>query len=362
MKFIKFLTLILLVGCTEVEDKQKLQTVRYQEVISTSGIQQRSFSGKTRASIESKLSFRVPGIITSLPVKIGDEVNTGDVIATLDNKDYSLQLEEAEASLLRTIAQERQATADYSRIRDLYETKSASKAELDAARAQAESAIASTNASEKKLELAEAQLSYATLHAPIDGGIAAVEAEVNENVATGQTIVIINSKSQVEVSVAIPELIITKINEGDSVEVTFDAIPGETFPAVVSEVGVSSITATAFPVTVKLLKDNRNIRSGMAAEVAFSLLITGGQDAIFVPTQSVSGDEDGQRFVFVLLMNDNGRGRVQKRVVNIGQITNEGIEITEGLNPGELIIVAGVQFLSEGQEVEVMNSNEVSAL
>jgi len=362
MKLSKFIALLLLVGCNQVEEKQKLQSVRYQEVIATSGVQKRSFSGNTKASIESKLSFRVPGIIITLPVKIGDEVSTGDIIAQLDNKDYSLEVEEAEATLLQTIAQERQATADYSRVRDLYETKSASKAELDAARAHAESAIASTNASEKKLELVEAKLSYATLLAPIDGGIATVEAEVNENVATGQTIVIINSKSQLEVSVAIPELIITKINENDPVDVAFDAIPGKKFAAVVSEVGVSSMTATAFPVTVKLLETDNSIRSGMAAEVSFSFLITENMDAIFVPSQSVSGDESGQRYVFVLLTNDSGKGRVQKRVVTIGQITNAGIEITSGLSPGEFIVTAGVQFLSEGQEVEVITTNQVSAL
>lgn len=341
-------------SCSEPEELQKRQLVRYEEVKSASGTQPRSFSGQTKASIESRLSFRVPGIIELLPVKVGDEVFVGDVIAKLDNTDYLLQVEEAQAALLEAIARERQATADYKRMRELYESKSASKAELDAARAKAESSTASADASEKKVELAKSQYGYATLRAPIDGHIATVDVEVNENVSTGQTIVTLNSRANLEVVVAIPELLISQVSNGDQVIVTFDALPAAYFKAVVSEVGVASGVATTYPVTVQLESTPPGMLSGMAAEVVFMFKVSDTAETIYIPSQAVMGNEDAQRYVFSLLLGKENTGTVQKKMVTIGQLTNEGIEITSGLKPGELIVTAGIQFLTDGQEVEVI--------
>jgi membrane fusion protein, multidrug efflux system len=343
----------LLSSCATPEDEQKAQMVRYTEVHLSSGIQPRSFSGQTKASIESKISFRVPGIIDELPVKVGDEVDVGDMIAKLDPTDYTLKVGEADAALLQAIARERQAVADYKRMRELYESKSASKAELDAARAQAESTTASADANEKKLQLAKSQLEYATLKAPIDGSIATVDVEVNENVATGQIIVTLNSRAQLEVYVAIPELLITQVSKGATVAVNFDALPGEIYEAIVTEVGVASGVATTYPVTVQLLKTVKGVRSGMAAEVIFQFRVSDTDQTIYVPSQSVLGGEDAQRYIFVLLLGEGNHGTVQRRMVTIGEITNEGIEITSGLKSGEKIITAGVQFLADGQEVQV---------
>ncbi|MEM1281964.1 MAG: efflux RND transporter periplasmic adaptor subunit [Chlamydiota bacterium] len=354
-RFITLSTIIcVLYSCTTVEESQKPQKVRYTKVVSSSGVQPRSFSGQTKASIESKLSFRVPGIIQKLPVNVGDEVNKGAMIAKLDGTDYILKVQEAEAALLQAIAQERQATADYKRMRDLYESKSASKAELDAARAQAESTTASADAAEKKLQLTKSQLTYATLKAPIDGSIATVDVEVNENVATGQTVVTLNSRAQLEVNVAIPELLITQVSKGDPSQVTFDALPGEYYEAVVTEVGIASDVGTTYPVTVRLIDTPEGMRSGMAAEVIFKFRVSDSDETIYVPSQSVLGNEDAQRYVFLLLMGEDNNGVVQKKMVTIGQITNEGIEITSGLKPGDLIVTAGVQFLTDGQGVQVV--------
>ena len=86
-----------------------------------------------------------------------------------------MQTKEADAARLQAEAKERHAAANYARIRDLYETRSASRTELDAARANAESAKAVLEASEKKLELALNQLDYTKLRAPLDGSIASIK-------------------------------------------------------------------------------------------------------------------------------------------------------------------------------------------
>ncbi|MFQ5627375.1 MAG: efflux RND transporter periplasmic adaptor subunit, partial [bacterium] len=133
----------------------------------------------------------------------------------------------------------------------MYENRNASRNDLDAARAASGSADAQVAAAEKQLELARRQLSYTKLTAPVAGAIATVDIEPNENTQAGQTIAQLTAGSKLEVEVAMPEILISNVREGDPVVVTFDALPGITRNARITEVGVASMgIATAFPVTV----------------------------------------------------------------------------------------------------------------
>ena len=138
-------------------------------------------------------------------------------------------------------AKARNATANYDRVRALYENRNASLNDLDSARSAYESADAAVRSIEKRLELAGLQLSYTRLTAPADGAIASVKAEVNENIRAGQEVVLLTSGSKLEVSVAIPEVLIAQIEEGDKCMVTFDVVPEKEFYAVVSEAGFGLI-------------------------------------------------------------------------------------------------------------------------
>ncbi|MFQ6114519.1 MAG: efflux RND transporter periplasmic adaptor subunit, partial [bacterium] len=129
-------------GGGEQKVEEIIRPVRYQQVYSTGGSRVRSFSGTARSGVESKLSFKVAGTVLEVPVKVGDKVRSGQLIARLDPKDYQLKVQQADASLARAKAEERNAKADYERIRALYENNNASKDDLDAARAGFESASA----------------------------------------------------------------------------------------------------------------------------------------------------------------------------------------------------------------------------
>ncbi len=334
-------------------DKDLIRPVRVLELRAQSLSDGRVFSGVTKAGVEARLSFRVAGIIEALPVKVGNRVRAGDIIAKLDPNDYELQLQQAEAALLQAEAQERRAAANYTRIRDLYETESASRADLDAARAEAESAKAMLQATAKKRDLARSQLSYTVLKAPLDGGIASVSVEVNENVASGHPIVLLTSSTNLEVHISIPEVLIAQIHEGDRVEVRFDAHSDNShYPAVVTEVGVASRSGTTFPVTVQLLQRVPDIRSGMAAEVFFGLGSDSSARVLYVPSLALL-EEQGERYVFVVHPDANGLATVRRVEVKVGELTNRGIIITDGLLEGDVIVTAGVQFLRDGQRVRV---------
>lgn len=347
-----FTCILFQIGCGQEPPQaaQRLRPVRYHEVTLEKGSTARTFAGVSRAGVESRLSFRVPGTVDSLLVTIGDSVRMGQILARLDTTDFELRVEEAEAALARDASRLRKAEADYERVRGLYEADNAARSELDAARAAAESSEAQVEAANKQLEQAHQRLGYTVLRAPVDGLVASVEVEVNEAVQSGRGVFLLASGSRPEVRVTVPEVLIEQIEKGQPVSVSFDAIPDRSFPAEVAEVGVAATgTGTTFDVTVRFSEAEPTLRSGLAASVTFSL----GEEAprLTVPPVAVGEDTEG-RFVLVLEREGEGEGIVRRRPVVVGQ-TGQTIEIVEGLDEGELVVTAGLRRLSGGTRVRV---------
>ncbi len=349
-----------LTGCADAppSPEEILRPVRSQTVLATGGGRERTFSGTARAGQETDLSFRVAGKIVELAVAVGDAVGAGDLIARLEQTDYAITVRRAEANLVQAQAAARNAAADLERVRSLYESDDVSRNELDAAMAGDESARAQTDAAAQTLEGARRQLSYTRLRAPVDGSIASVPVEVNENVRQGQIVVRLTSGSRPEVEVAIPEVLIAQIREGAAVTVSFDALgAGADFDAVVTEVGVASTaTTTTFPVTVRLLRPSEDVRSGMAASVTFRFVSPDGREHLCVPPQAVGEDREG-RFVFVLETgSEEGVGVVRRTAVEVApDLLPEGLEILAGLAEGQRVVTAGVRRLTDGQRVRLLD-------
>lgn len=335
-----------------------IRPVRYIEVAAAEGGRARMFSGVARAGVESSLSFRVAGTLEQIPVKVGDRVRSGQLIAQIDSIDYELQVNQAEAALRQAEAQASNAEADLRRVRGLYENDNASRDDLDAALAGAASTAAQVESFDKQLDLARRQVDYTRLRAPVAGAIAELRVEVSENVGPGQVVAVLASGVAPEVELAVPESLITQIAEGNVVSVRFDALADRTFEGAVTEVGVSATAlATTFPVSVRLQDANPDVRPGMAAEVTF---VFGADDAtvrFYVPPEAVGEDREG-RFVFVAQPTEAGLGIARRRPVTIGDFTPTGIEIIEGLASGDLVVTAGVSRIEDGQEVRLQSARE----
>ena len=348
---------VLFLACEEETQAPELviRPVRYERVFARGGSRDRTFSGTSHAAVESRMSFKVAGTVRKVAVKVGDGVRAGQTLAELDPKDYELQVQEAEAALRSADAQSRNADRNLSRVRALYENQNASRNDLDAAQTASVSARALVSSLQKGVERAQSQLSYTRLISPVDGAIAAVRVEENENVSPGQTVALLTSGSQLEVKVAIPEVLIAQIREGDAVNVSFDAVPNKPLSGVVTEVGGSSTgMATTFPVMVKLTQDDAACRPGMAAEVTFRFGSKGGHERILVPTVAVGEDRQG-RFVFVVEEAEEGFGIVRRRPVAV-ELAGNDIEVLEGLIDGERIVTAGVSQIHDGQKVRLLAS------
>ena len=345
---------VLLVACGGDEPTPEvLRPVRYTQVFSTGGSRERTFSGAAHARVESRLSFRVAGALQEIPVEVGDAVGIGELIAELDPEDYRLQRQEAEAAGNRARAEARNAEANLERIRQLYENGNASRNDMDAALSGSETSAAQVQAAVNRHDAARLQLSYTRLSAPAAGRISSVDVEVNENVRVGQIVAVLTSASELEVEVAIPEVLIARVREGAGVTVTFDALPDRSFAAVVTEVGVTAGgLATTFPVNVRLDRTVEELRPGMAAEVAFRFESTDQRERVIVPLVAVGEDRDG-RFVFVVQRVDSITGVVLRRPVIVGELADEGFEILEGLLDEELVVTAGISRIADSMRVSL---------
>ena len=338
-----------------------VRPVRYAEVVAQGETEARTYSGTARAELETDLSFRVGGTLTSRPVNVGSEVGPGEVLGVLDDTDLRVRLDEARAGLSRAEAELRNADSSYERTRDLYENQNASRTQLDSARALAESAQAQFRAASQQVEAARLQLSYATLAAPQQCTVAEIFAEVNQNVSPGQAVMRLNCGTCAEVVVSVPDSDIARVSEGMAVHASINALPDLTLPGVVQEVGITTgARSTTYPVTVALQERCESVRSGMAVDVTFDFPTSGGSGNLVVPYVAVGEDRDGN-FVFVLEPDPEGRLLAVRRAVEVGSATAEGIVITDGLSVGELIATAGVRRLTSGQQVKLLGETGSTA-
>lgn len=346
------------VSCAEKEEEVEpiLRSVRYVVAENEGGPRERTFSGQVQASNQARLSFQVAGRIQSVDVKMGDRVEEGQRIATLDPIDFQLQLEEARASLAQARAQARSAEATYARVRALYENRNASVQDLDNARAQKDTALSMVSAASKSVSRLQRQLQYATLTAGAAGIIREVNVEANEVVGAGAQVALLQAGEQLEVSVSIPETYVNRVSRGMKVTCSITAL-GVEVPGVVSEIGVPGQNSGAFPVRVRIGESSEKVEAGMAADVTFRFEADVARKGVFLlPTTAVSEDREG-RFVFIVEQDESDlgpeEGVVRRRSVTTGDIETAGIEVVEGLKGGEKVVTAGVSRIYEGLRVKV---------
>ena len=353
-RLILFVTALFLVACDSAPEAEEelLRPVRYLTIADNVSSRNRTFSGTLKSTRESRLSFKVTGTVTNLPVQIGQRLSGGDLIAELDSDSFALQVEQAQASLVEAQAGERNAQSTYDRTKGLYANDNASLNELEASRAAAEAAAAQVRAATKALEIARLNLSYTRLTAAEDCSMASVDVEVNENVSAGQQIGVVSCGTAFEVELDVPESLIAFVDQTTPATVTFGAIEGTRFTGEVTEVSTAG-NAAVFPVVVRVNEEHESLRSGLAADVTFEFSTSALEDTFVLPLAAVINDPDGV-YVYIAEPGEaNGEALVTRRAVELGELTQDGVEVVGGLNPGDDVIVAGVSVIRPGQRVLV---------
>jgi RND family efflux transporter MFP subunit len=331
--------LISVAGCGKQPDPPALiRPVRTMRVADTDQLSRRTFPGRAEATQAVDLAFEVQGRLVERPVKVGDKVTAGQVLARLDARDYDNDLAASKARL-------QQAEAYLARISKA--VKSGAVAQQDLTDAQSQHDMAAANVSIKEKAVGDTELD-----APFDGIVAATYVENFQNVERKQIVLRLLDTSMMELKIDIPEQLIMLTPHLKNITVTFEAYPDVAVPAKVKEIGTeASATTRTYPVTLIMEQPGDfTILAGMTGvvrgkpEPPGEKVVTGFEilgAAIF--------EDGGKSYVWVV---DEASSTVGRREVSPNAVTSFGIRV-EGLEPGLTIVTAGAHHLSEGQKVAV---------
>ena len=352
----------LLSGCSkeEIETKAELiRPVRYLVAEPDSNVRLYHYPGITRSKVESKQSFRVPGLVTTVAVDVGDRIEKNGLLAQLEQEDYQLRLKSAKAALEQAQANAENARLTEERMKGLYDRGSISVSSLDDVRSKKASVDAGVRAAKSQLDLARRQLEYTELRSPQDCLVAQLSIEMNENVAAGQPIAVLNCGNEVEIITAVPSALIQKLTKDVDAQLRFSALGAQVFTATVNEVGIAATEfGTMYPVTLVLQTETPQIQSGMSAQVSFQIAEIRDGAVFSVPLSSVSEDSNG-RFVYLAVPETDKKGyaSVKRADVTVGRLSATTIEITTGINKGDHVITAGVGRIHPGQTVKLISTS-----
>jgi RND family efflux transporter MFP subunit len=352
MRILILVAMAALVACSAGTPEQASEVaarpVKMERVGVLGDAQYRSFPATVQASDKTDLSFRVSGELSSLPVRAGQTVQQGQVLAKLDASGYQLALNDRKARLDL-------ADAQFKRIAPMFASKLISSADYDQSKAELD--IART-----AYQTAQKDLTYTTLYAPFSGVIAETYTENHQTVAASKPVLRMQSDAQLEVHLQLPERLVAQIRGDESgksyqPQVTLDALPDDLFYGRYKEHNAAADNQTGgYPVVLTIKRPkNLNILPGMTArvQVDMSRVLNSAAQKVLIPVGAVFAGQtaksaEGWQSVWVV---DETSMQAQLRAVQVGQLKQQGVEVLQGLSEGELIITAGVHQLHDGMPV-----------
>jgi len=345
--------------------------------------------GNVQAYSSVTVKSRVPGQIMRVYFREGDEVKKGALLFTIDPRPYEAALKQAEANLQRDLAlvkqaeanlernivQEKNARVEAERYKMLFEKGVVSRQQYDkfrtdwealvaivnadrAAKANAEAAVAADQAA---IENAKLQLSYCSIHSPMDGRTGSLLVQegnlIKENDAS---LVVINQVTPIYVAFSVPEQNLGEIRRHlsrgrlrvQAIVPNEEASPEEGYITFIDNT-VDSATGT---IKIKGTFDNRGKRLWPGQFVNVILTLTTEPNVMVVPSQAIQTGQQGQ-FVFVVKPDLT----VEMRPVVIGRVVDQEAVVQRGLNVEERVVTDGQLRLYPGAKVEIKSSEPHSS-
>lgn len=338
--------IFLLPGCGDNQGNttDPVRTVRYVVVGSAQTLPALERTGEIHAHDETILSFRTGGRIVTRSVDIGDRVNAGQLLATLENTTSQNQLDGAQADYEGAKASAQVAALNVNRMQKLMPTGAIARTQLDTARADWLVARARLKNSESALRNARESLGWTRLIAPRSGVITEVSASAGQVVNGGQSVLTLATGEARDVvfDIAKPEAIPPQEQAGLRVSLLSD-------PSVQASAAVRDISPQADPQTrtwrVRATLQNPPLAMALGASVTVTLPTT-GPHGYALPASALSRVDD-KPAVYVI----NPQSQAQLRVVVPAYYTATSVIISGGLEPGDRVITAGVSKLRSGEPV-----------
>lgn len=303
------------------------------------------YPGEVSAALKAEMAFEVTGKIVKFPVKEGQKVNKGQLLAQLDLRDFQSTVSSAQGEY-------DQVLANYQRAEELIKNNYISKTDYDQIKAQLKTTQSNLNKAKKALE-------EATLIAPFAGQVAKKLVDDFANIQAKQAILVLQDSNSLEIVINVPEVDWVRAKPGINLEehtrllrpqVELSSMPGRRFDATIKEVSTTADPATrtysatlAFPAPTDI-----TVLPGMTAKCIIHVPDEIEAQNNEIPSKAVVSDPDGNAFVWRI---DPENMSVSKATIKLGELSGSNVKILQGLNSGDQIAVSGVHQLMDGMQV-----------
>ena len=309
----------------------------------------RSFVGTIKPRVETDMGFRVPGKVAKRLVEVGQTVDIGQPLATLDEVDLKLQAEQSEAEFRAATGVLAQATASEQRAKDLRAKGWTTDAQMDQSRAAADEARARFNRAERSVELTKNSLSYATLMADTRGVVTATLIDSGQVVASGQTAVRVARFAEKEAVVSIPETLVGRAKDGVAT-VTLWSDADKKYAAKLREVAPSADPATrTYLAKFSLPEAGDKVSLGMTATLTLSDPATERVARLPLSALFSQGSDPS-----LYIVDDSGA--IALKPITVKSYESNAVVISGGVPEGTKVVALGVQKLDPAQKVRIVSS------
>jgi len=295
---------------------------------------------KPKVGAEVKVGARITGKVEHLYANIGDRVKQGQILVRLEQDDLKARADQAEASWLEAEAAFNKAGIDLDRDKPLAIEGYISQQNIDVLQNAYDMAKARLMRAKADKDFAKAQLSYATITAPISGTIASVTTQQGETVAAGlnaPTFITIIDLGKLEVNAYIDETDVGKIGVGQEALFTVDTFADKDFKGKVTAIyprAVLQENVVNYITLISIENSEGKLKPDMTANVTITLKKKKG--VLAVPGAAVVRD-GGKKYVMLQATD----GKASRREVRTGWKESSFLEITSGLGEGDVVVVNG---------------------
>jgi RND family efflux transporter MFP subunit len=314
---------------------------------------------------EVTVSNEMPGTIEAIRVDLGDKVQKGQLLIRLDQREAKLALAQAEANLeaakkalTQAKAELRDAYTNFQRISELHKEGVIATSQLDVAQTRFDSNEAQVHAREADIDrfralvdLARKRLSDTEIIAPIAGEVRQRLVSIGETIKEKTPLLYLVITDPLKLQGSVPERFAPEIRIEQPVDVQVEAFTDRVFPGVVQRVSPAvDVQTRSLSLEAKVPNLDRLLKPGFFAK---GLILTGvNPQAVFVPEEAVYS------YVGIIKAFVVNNGTAQERQVKTGVRTDGLIEITEGLQAGDVVATSSLPQLYQGAKVRVMNGKE----
>ncbi len=281
------------------------------------------------------------GVLTQALVREGDQVRKGQVLARIDDGGLSSQLAQLEV-------QSNLAKTTYERQKRLWDQKIGSEIQFLNAKANYE-------ASQSSINQIKAQLGKAIVRAPFSGVIDQVITEQGTAVQPGSQLYRLVNLSDMHIKASVPESYLSTVREGKTVLVNYPVLNKTVESTIRQTSSFISPANRTFTIEVDVPNKDNDVKPNLTAQLKINDYTS--EDAILIPLSVISENAEGEQYVYVATAKEGADQKMAVRtIVQTGKTQGDFIEIIEGLNAGDEIVVKGARSVQDDQEIRISNN------